>query len=448
MTKQETNNEIVQETEQETVTSLDNFNNAFDEVFKYIKLPEDTQRALKATTLIKGGTSILVGLPGTAKTTLIEMLASVFNLEWAKITCAPEKVTLEGSFYRLDIPTLMTGEENIIWKKIADADFLFISEINRAPQSFQDELIDLLQYRELEAYGIVKKIKSHALAFLDMNWYRGGLDKAISDRPRTMIAFPSPDFPSRLRISQQRFNKRSLTDLRKEVTPKATLEDLIKCQEEVEKIEIDKTALLTATLITESFSTCLFKRSHASERWIPPCFEDQLEVLGEIDTNITPKCSYLGEICSCVKTPMAYRLDESLLLMAKSLAYLDGQNIVLQNDEFHHITEALKHVVGNRLELRDSIAKHWVNASDWVTNELYNYLNKNKLKQWARAIDCFAIINEGTAKHSQHSIERAETQLKTFANKNLELRPLARAVGIKEFKNKKYGKDGKDDDEA
>lgn len=446
MANQELNNAEVQETEHETVTPLDHFNNAFDEVFKYIKLPEDTQRALKATTLIKGGTSILVGLPGTAKTTLIEMLAKVFNIKMAKITCAPQKVTLEGSFYRLDIPSLMKGEEKIIWKDIADADFIFISEINRAPQSFQDELIDLLQYRELEAYGEVKTIKPNALGFLDMNWYRGGLDKAISDRPRTMIPFPSPDFFARMNISQKRFNKQSITDLRQKVVPKATLDDLIACQEEVEKIEIDDNALLYATLITESFSACLYNRDHASERWIPPCFEDQLEVLGEIDTNLTPKCSYLGEICSCVKTPMAYRLDESLILLAKSLAYLDGQSVVFQDEEFGHVTEALKYVVGNRLELRVSIAKHWVNASDWVTNELYNYLNKNKLKQWATAIECFITASEGTPKYTQHQIDRAKTQLHTFANKNLELRPLALAVGITEFKKKKYGKDEVEDD--
>lgn len=431
---------IEQETKVEVNSSRQLFNEAFDEIFKYIKLPSNIQKAIKGTTLIRGGTSIFVGLPGTAKTTIIEMMAKVFGGKMAKITAAPQKVTLEGSFYRLDIPALMRGEEKIVWKEITDADFLFISEINRAPQSFQDELIDLLQYRELESYGQIKKMKDNALGFLDMNWYRGTIDKAIGDRPRTLISFPKADAMNRMQLSQQRFNKRSLTDLRKLVTKKADLDDLYACQTEVEAIELDPTALLIATLITESFSACIYNRDFASERWIPPCFEDQLNKLGEVDTNIKPKCSFLGEICSCVKAPMAYRLDESLILLAKSFAWLEGSTKVSQDN----ITDALKYVVGNRLELRDSIAKHWVNASVWVEKELTSYLNAKKLKQWGKAIDCYITILKKDRTATE--IERAKDQLEAFAKKNVELRPFAYAVGIAEFEDEDLQKKKLDDD--
>jgi MoxR-like ATPase len=417
------------------------FDQAFDEVFKYINLDANVQRSLKAVMLIRGGSAILRGIPGTGKTTTVESIAKAFDLKLGKITCSPQKVTLEGSFFRLSIPDLLNkGEEKIIWKPIAEADVIFISEINRAPQSFQDELIDLLQYKEIEAYSNIKTLKEHTLMFFDMNPYRGGLDKAISDRPICSITFPRADFFKRYNISNSRFNKRSLRDVRQEIQSKATLDDLLECQAEVEKIEIDTTILALATLITESFSTCIYNRDFASDRWVPPCASDKLNKLGEVELEQT-KCEFHGEICSCIKSPLAYRIDEALVILSKSFAYLDGEPIILQK----HMLEALQYVVGNRLELRDSIAKHWVDPSAWVKKELFNYLNAHKLPQWSKALLLWKEVqkNQISKKERDAKIE----QLQAFGAKNLELRELLRSIGINTFVKEGDVKIEVDDDE-
>lgn len=407
--------------------SLTRFNEAFEEVFKYMDLDESVGRALKAVLLVNGGSAILRGIMGTGKTTTVEAIAKAFNLKLGKITAAPQKVTLEGSFYRLDIPSLLNeGEEKINWKEISEADLIFISEINRAPQSFQDELIDLLQYKELEAYGTIKTIKQHALMFFDMNPYRGGLDKAVADRPLCSITFPRADFFKRYNISNARFNNQSIRDIRKLIEPKASLEDLLNCQQEAEKIGVDRTILALATLITESFSTCVYNRDFASDRWVPPCASDKLNKLGEVELDAT-KCEFHGEICSCVKRPLAYRIDEALMILSKSFAFLDGENTIQQQ----HMLEALEYVVGNRLDLRDSIAKHWVDSSAWVKNELFNYLNSHKLKQWSKALVLWQEVSKNNLKKDER--DRKIEQLKAFGAKNLELRELLRSIGIKTF---------------
>lgn len=401
----------------------------FTELFKWMYLPEDVQRALMATSLIKGGTTVLEGLVGTGKTTTIETFCKIFGLSMGKVTCAPQKVTLEGTFFRLKLPELINeGIEVINWKEIMDSDVIFISEINRAPQSFQDELIDLLQYKEMEAYGSIKILKKYTLTYLDMNPYRGGLDKAIGDRPVATINFPRPKFTQRWNISQMRLDGQSIRDVRGIVEQKANFDDLIICQDEVEKIKINKIALIIATLITESFSTCLFKKDSASDRWQPPCLSDKLNDLYDTPKNVSFKCTFHGEICSCVASPMAYRIDESLLLVAKSLAFLDGEDEVNQN----HMTEALKYVVGNRLELRDEIAQKYVNSSTWVSEKLYPSLNDKKLAQWTQAINIYLKISQKKYVGEQEK-SRLQGKLAAFASKNLELRELAIAVGIADF---------------
>lgn len=411
-----------------TITQArDAFEAAFKELFKYISLPPDTQKALKAVTLVRGGSAILEGIPGTGKTTAIEALAKAFGLRMAKITCAPQKVTLEGSFYRLHIPSLIKeGKEEVIWKTIAQADVLFISEINRAPQSFQDELIDLLQYRELEAYGEVKRIQQHALVFLDMNPYRGRVDRAIGDRPLMTILFPRSSFFQRFSLSMSRYDRQTIRDIREEVQTKASLADLLKCQAEVDTVSLTTDGLIYSTLLTESFSACIYNRDQASPDWPLPCGLDPLDRLGEnplAKKGQSAKCTFHGGICSCVKYPLAYRIDEALVLTGKSLAWLEDRDFITQED----MRTSLPWVVGNRLELRDSIAKHWASPAMWVVNELFTFLNETKLEVWKRTFKLYQKLQKNPT--DQSSLK----QLTAIAAANLEVRPLAHLLGVTVF---------------
>ena len=287
-------------------------------------------------------------------------------------------------------------------------------------------MIDVLQYKELEAYGNIHKLKDHSLCFLDMNPYRGRLDVAVSDRPIGTITFPIPSFFQRYIITNNRFDENSIRDVRENIESVATLDDLLKCQEEVKRIKLDKSATFIATILTESFSSCIHNRDYASERWVPPCMSQKLEKIGEVSTNEN-NCTFFGEICSTIKSPMVYRIDEALILLAKSFAWLEGGNIIKDS----HIYQALPYVVGNRLELRDSIAKHWVNPSVWVVKELMPYLNTRKLNQWREALTNYSVIIDKNKSNDEK--QKAKKLLTAFASKNLELRPLANLVGISDF---------------
>lgn len=117
-------------------------------------------------TLMAGGHVLLIGVPGLAKTLLVETIADVFGLNSARIQCTPDLM-----------PADVTGSE--VLEESSDGkrsfrfiegpvftQFLMVDEINRASPRTQSALLQAMQEREVSVSGKAHNLPApfHVLA--------------------------------------------------------------------------------------------------------------------------------------------------------------------------------------------------------------------------------------------------------------------------------------------
>ena len=109
-------------------------------------------------TLLSGGHALLVGVPGLAKTLLVETMATVMGLESARIQCTPDLMPADI----LGSEVLEEGEDRRRAFRFIPgpvfSQFLMADEINRASPRTQSALLQAMQERVVSIAG-----KPHAL---------------------------------------------------------------------------------------------------------------------------------------------------------------------------------------------------------------------------------------------------------------------------------------------
>lgn len=118
------------------------------------------------TTLICGGHVLLIGVPGLAKTLLVETMADVLGLDNNRIQCTPDLMPA-------DVIGAEVLEENEKGKRSfrfiegpVFTQFLMADEINRASPRTQSALLQAMQEREVSVAGKALKLPQpfHVLA--------------------------------------------------------------------------------------------------------------------------------------------------------------------------------------------------------------------------------------------------------------------------------------------
>lgn len=121
---------------------------------------------LTLTTLISGGHLLLIGVPGLAKTLLVETAAKVLGLDSNRVQCTPDLMPA-------DITGSEVLEENEKGKRSfrfikgpVFTQFLMADEINRASPRTQSALLQAMQEREVSVSGHNHKLPApfHVLA--------------------------------------------------------------------------------------------------------------------------------------------------------------------------------------------------------------------------------------------------------------------------------------------
>ena len=103
--------------------------------------------------LMAGGHCLLIGVPGLAKTTLVQSLAQCFNLKFNRIQFTPDLM-----------PSDITGSEILYEDRGGGREFKFVKgpifsnvvladEINRTPPKTQSALLQAMQEREVTSSG-------------------------------------------------------------------------------------------------------------------------------------------------------------------------------------------------------------------------------------------------------------------------------------------------------
>ena len=153
-------------------SSLDQFDAATtqirkvkDEIAKVV-IGQDDVIDQTLTTLIAGGHVLLVGVPGLAKTLLVETISTVMGLDSNRVQCTPDLM-----------PADILGSEVLEEDAKGKRKFRFIEgpiftqffmadEINRASPRTQSALLQAMQEREVSVSGVPQKLPTpfHVLA--------------------------------------------------------------------------------------------------------------------------------------------------------------------------------------------------------------------------------------------------------------------------------------------
>jgi MoxR-like ATPase len=120
--------------------------------------------------LFSRGHSLLVGVPGLAKTSLVETLAEVLNLDFNRIQFTPDLMPADITGTDILEEDQATGER--IFKFIRGPVFtnlLLADEINRTPPKTQAALLQAMQEYEVSAGGTTYELDLPFLVFATQN---------------------------------------------------------------------------------------------------------------------------------------------------------------------------------------------------------------------------------------------------------------------------------------
>ena len=213
------------------------YTNFFDEVNKAIYGQDDVVKEVLIS-IFSNGHALLVGVPGLAKTLLVNTIAEVLNLKYKRIQFTPDLM-----------PSDITGteilDENRQFKFVKGplfANIILADEINRTPPKTQAALLEAMQERAITAAGTNYKLQPPFFVLATQNPIEQEgtypLPEAQLDRFMFNIILDYPTFEDELTIVDKTTRKQEF-ELNKIISG----EDIIYFQELIRKLPVSETVL-------------------------------------------------------------------------------------------------------------------------------------------------------------------------------------------------------------
>ena len=260
-------------------------------------------------TLLAGGHALLIGVPGLAKTRLVETLGTVFGMEDKRVQCTPDLM-----------PADILGSEVLEESETGRRSFRFIpgpvfcqllmaDEINRASPRTQSALLQAMQERRVTVSGHQHDLPSpfHVLATQNPLEQEGTypLPEAQLDRFLMEIDVTYPE------IEAERQMLIETTGVQQSnAKPVMTPEELMQVQRLVRRV---------------------------------PVGESVVETILAIVRNGRPESSELEEVRSQVSWGPGPRASQALMLAVRARALMDGRFSPSVDDVMHLAHPVLKH---------------------------------------------------------------------------------------------------------
>src|SRR5919107_1772260 len=121
-------------------------------------------------TLFTGGNSLIVGVPGLAKTLLVHTLAQVIELKFSRIQFTPDLMPsdITGTDLIQEDPT--TGRRQMVFAPgPIFANIVLADEINRTPPKTQSALLEAMQEHRVTIQGRTYKLEEPFYVFATQN---------------------------------------------------------------------------------------------------------------------------------------------------------------------------------------------------------------------------------------------------------------------------------------
>src|SRR6186997_1713827 len=121
-------------------------------------------------TLFVGGNSLIVGVPGLAKTLLIQTLARVVELKFARIQFTPDLMPSDITGTDIIQEDTTTGKRQMVFAPgPIFANIVLADEINRTPPKTQSALLEAMQEHRVTIQGRTYKLEEPFYVFATQN---------------------------------------------------------------------------------------------------------------------------------------------------------------------------------------------------------------------------------------------------------------------------------------
>jgi MoxR-like ATPase len=165
--------ERVELTAADDVALAERLKNGRDQVVTEIRkliVGQDDVIDLTLTSLFAGGNSLLIGVPGLAKTLLIHTMAQVLDLKFSRIQFTPDLMPsdITGTDIIQDDPA--TGGRRLVFVPgPVFCNILLADEINRTPPKTQSALLEAMQEHRVTVQGKTFKLEEPFCVFATQN---------------------------------------------------------------------------------------------------------------------------------------------------------------------------------------------------------------------------------------------------------------------------------------
>ncbi|MDX1434239.1 MAG: AAA family ATPase [Gammaproteobacteria bacterium] len=146
-----------------------NYRRVCDELGKVI-LGQENVVELTLLTLLAGGNSLIVGVPGLAKTLLIHTIAQVLDLEFSRIQFTPDLMPSDITGTDLVQEDPKTGRRELVFLRgPVFANIVLADEINRTPPKTQAALLEAMQEHRVTVQGKTYELEEPFFVFATQN---------------------------------------------------------------------------------------------------------------------------------------------------------------------------------------------------------------------------------------------------------------------------------------
>src|SRR5687768_9332206 len=121
-------------------------------------------------TLFVGGNSLLIGVPGLAKTLLIHTIARVLDLKYSRIQFTPDLMPSDITGTDIIQEDATTGRRKMVFEPgPIFANIVLADEINRTPPKTQAALLEAMQEHRVTVQGTTYKLEEPFYVFATQN---------------------------------------------------------------------------------------------------------------------------------------------------------------------------------------------------------------------------------------------------------------------------------------
>ncbi len=241
---------------------IDSFEKLKKEISKIIVGQEDVVKLLIISIFCEGH-SLLVGVPGLAKTLLIHTLSRSLNLDFNRIQFTPDLMPSDI----LGAETLDQNKNFNFVKGPIFSNIILADEINRTPPKTQSALLEAMQEYSVTISGKQYPLAKPFFVLATQNPIEQEgtypLPEAQLDRFMFMIKLDYPEYAAEVEIV-----KNTTTQSSQEINPTLTGEDVVRFQQLIKKVPVADNVIEYAVSLTHKTRPNTEKGSKLAEDFL------------------------------------------------------------------------------------------------------------------------------------------------------------------------------------